>query len=146
MLDGGGGRPGIPLSEERRRELGELNRRLNTGKHASDETKAKMSAARKGKQRATGIIDKAVQRRSENMLEGKKYDTMKLSVEDVVEIKNKLMNGENRKAIADAYHISASNINAIRSNRSWKFVIVEGWDDYCAQTRQSRSATTRSND
>lgn len=146
IADGGGGAPGVPLSQERRKELGELNRRLNTGKKASDETRQRMSEARKGKKRPEGMGAKMIATRHEKLLKGEKLETTKLQPDQVVDIKKQLMNNVSWNDLAKQYNVSKSNINAIRSNRSWKFIVVDGWDEYCeanktnTRARQSRSA------
>lgn len=146
ITDGGDGAKGIPLSLERRKELGELNRILNTGKKASAETKAKMSKARRGKKRSKECIEKVIQTKANNLLNGGSIAQSKLKASDVYEIKRALMNNISYETIARQFNVSASNINAIRTNRSWKFVEVEGWEEYCkthtnnTKARQSRSA------
>ena len=146
ILSGGGGRSGIPLPEYRRKELGELNRRLNTGKKASNETKQKMSEIRKGKPRDPDTIEKMVKTKSQFFLDGKEENVAKITAQDAAEIKKALMNKEKWENLAQRYGVSKSNINAIRSNRSWRYVYVEGWDKYlednkeAKRARQSRSA------
>lgn len=146
MLDGGGGRPGIPLSEKRKKELGELNRILNTGKKASEETKKKMSQARKGKKRKEATTEKILNTKHNRILSGQKIQQQKLTPEQVIEIKKLIMNGNEWIEIAQMYGVSRSNINAIRSNRSWQYVVVDGWENFCeshkynVRARQSRSA------
>ena len=146
MLTGGGGRPGIPLSEQHKKELGELNRILNTGKKASEETKKKMSEKRKGIKRSKEDMDKAVNTRTKRILEGKRMATQKLTPEQAREIKIDIMNNMSYEYLAKKYNVSYSNINAIRSNRSWKYIEVDGWNEYCennknnVRARQSRSA------
>ena len=146
MLSGGGGRPGIPLSEERKKQLGELNKVLNTGKKASSEIRQKMSKARKGKKRNKEDMDKTVATRTNNIVSGSKYKTQKITFDQAIEIKKALMANVSYDDLAATYQITYSNINAIRSNRSWKYAYVEGWDDYCktnkhnTRARQSRSA------
>ena len=146
MADGGGGRKGMPLSLKRRAELGELNRILNTGKRASDETRQKMSASRKGMKRDKSVFDKVVKTRSKNFMEGKPAKTAKITAKEAKEIKIAIMNNVSYQDLSEQYGVTYSNINAIRSNRSWKFVEVDGWDEYCRthktnrRARQSRSA------
>lgn len=146
ILDGGGGRKGIPLSEERKKELGELNRILNTGKKASEETKKKMSERRKGKKRTKEDMDKTVNTRINSILNGTVYKTQKINSEQAREIKEALINNVSYEYLAEKYGITYSNINAIRSNRSWKYINVEGWNEHCethknnVRARQSRSA------
>jgi group I intron endonuclease len=146
MLAGGGGRPGIPLSEERRKELGALNKILNTGKKASEETRKKMSEKRKGIKRTKEDMDKAVNTRINRILSGDKKKTQKITPDQARSIKQDIMNNMSYTYLAEKYNVSYSNINAIRSNRSWKYVDVDGWDEYCennknnVRARQSRSA------
>ena len=146
MLSGGGGRPGIPLPEHRKKELGELNRLLNTGKKASEETKRKMSEKRKGIKRKKEDMDKMLETRVNRILSGKVMGNQKITPEQAREIKIDIMNNMSYEYLADKYNISYSNINAIRSNRSWRYVKVDGWDEYCknnknnVRARQSRSA------
>lgn len=138
IIDGGGGRGGIPMSEETKRRLGELNRVLNTGKKASEETKRKMSNSRRGKHRKPEDIRKAVETRHNNILSGNQNGTTKLTTDQVKEIKIMLMKGFPYDVISAKFNISKSNINAIRSNRSWRFVIVKGWDEYLRTTKRTK--------
>lgn len=146
LTDGGDGAKGMPMPEYQKRRLGDLNRRLNTGKRASKETKAKMSAMRKGKRRSQESIDKWRKTKNEFLLNGGSIAQSKLTAKEAAEIKEKLILGVTYKELAAEYNISNSNINAIRSNRSWNFVKVDGWDEYCKthihnyKTWQSRSA------
>lgn len=49
LSSGGGGRSGVQLSDEHKQKIGEKNRLNMMGRKATEETKRKMSAARKGK-------------------------------------------------------------------------------------------------
>lgn len=146
IADGGDGAKGVRPSDENIRRLAELNRIYNTGKKASEETKQRMSEARKGKKRPTGMGEKMIKTRHDKIINGESMKTTKLTPEQVVDIKRKLMDNISWDDLAEEYHISRSNINAIRSNRSWTFVEVEGWNEYCeshktnTRARQSRSA------
>ena len=146
ISDGGDGAPGVKPTEENIRKLAELNRIYNTGKKASDETKQRMSDAHKGKKRPEGFGSKVVETRHEKILNGEKLQTTKLTPEQVSDIKIQLMNNVSWQDLAEQYNVSRSNINAIRSNRSWTFVYVDGWDEYCethktnTRARQSRGA------
>jgi group I intron endonuclease len=140
ISDGGKGALGVPMTEENRKFHAEHNRILNTGKKASEETKRKMSEKRKGKHRGRAIMEKAIRTRNEKYLNGSSTKQSKINVEQVREIKQALMQGVKWSILAEKYGVSKSNINAIRSNRSWKFVEVEGWNEYIDQARQSRSA------
>ena len=138
MIDGGGGRGGVPMPEETKHRLSELNRILNTGKKASEETKRKMSESRRGKQRKTEDIEKAVFTRQQKLLDGEEIKTAKLTPEQVEQIKIMLMRGVPYDYISQEFNVSKSNINAIRSNRSWKFVEVDGWDEYLRTVKRTK--------
>lgn len=138
MIDGGGGRGGIPMSEETKRRLGELNRVLNTGKRASEETKRKMSESRRGKHRKPEDIQKAVNTRQNRILSGTQNGTTKLTSDQAKQIKQMLMCGVPYDVISQKFNISKYNINAIRSNRSWRFVYVDGWDEYLETTKRTK--------
>jgi len=146
MLSGGVGRPGVALPEFRKKELAELNRILNTGKKASAETRFKMSQSQKGRKMTEEALSKRKKTKQENILNGVKYKVQKITPEQAFQIKKDLMNNVSYEYLAVKYGITYSNINAIRSNRSWKYVQVDGWDEYCkthvnnVRARQSRSA------
>ena len=130
LQDGGQPTSGPILSDETRKHIGECNRIHNLGKKASKETREKMSKSRLGKPRKKDDIDKMITTRVQKIKDGVKMKTMKLTPEDVVEIKLGLMNGVTYEELSSRYNISKSNINAIRSNRSWKYVHVDGWDEF----------------
>lgn len=149
ISDGGKGALGVPMTEENKRFHAEHNKILNTGKRASNETKRKMSETRrKLGPRPLDVIQKARASKEQKFLEGN-YDnkTAKITVEDAKLIKIALMQNVLYEDLAKEFGVSRSNINAIRSNRSWKFVFVPGWEEYCEsnkynrQARQSRGAT-----
>lgn len=146
VADGGEGAPGVKPSEENIRRLAELNRIYNTGKKASEETKERMSKSRKGKKRPEEVGKKMIATRHKKLIDGETLKTTKLTPDNVAEIKTQLMNNVSWQDLADQFNVSRSNINAIRSNRSWTFVQVEGWDEYCethktnTRARQSRGA------
>lgn len=52
----------------------------------------------------------------------KKRGGIKLSIDDVIEIKKRLSNKEFHKDIAKDYGVSISQISAINTNRKWKHV------------------------
>lgn len=142
ISDGGRGALGVPMTEANRRFHAEHNRILNTGKKASDETKRKMSESRMGHPVRVETIDKMLNTKAKNYLDGVQTNIAKITAKEAYEIKEALINGASYDELSQKYNISRSNINAIRSNRSWKFVEVDGWNEYCSthRARQSRSA------
>lgn len=122
-------------NEENMKLLSELNKRLNTGKKATEETKRKMSNAKKGRPANREGIERGLQTRAEFFLSGNMNAHTKISAKEAEEIKKMLMNEVPYKEISEKYGISKSNINAIRSNRSWTFVKVDGWDEFCKTHR-----------
>lgn len=138
IQDGGQVSSGPVLSSETRKKIGQINRQKNLGKKASEETKRKMAATRTGMRQSTSTINKMITTRTERIKNGEILATQKLTVPMVIEIKTALMNGENWKDIAAKYNISPSNINAIRSNRSWRYVHVDGWDEYLNSHKRSK--------
>lgn len=130
------------------KSLGELNKILNTGKKASEETKLKMSKARTGKPHD---VNKSVEKRKEKLLAGEKLKTATLTIDEVREIKIELMKDlKSQDEIAKKFNVKKSTISAIMNNRSWTFVEVEGWSefvDYCKTTPwRQRKANARTTD
>ncbi len=137
LSDGGQGMHGIPMPSHVKELLVFLNKRLNTGKHASAETKKRMSESRKGTKRTKETVLKMVQTKENRILSGNTTKCCKLTVEEVKQIKQMLMNGIPYSEIANQFAVSFSNINAIRSNRSWRYVQVEGWDKYLKTNKRT---------
>ena len=146
ISDGGKGALGVPMTEANRKFHAEHNRILNTGKKASEETKRKMSEARKGIPLDKNLVKKMRESKEKKYLQNIKTNMNKITAQEAKEIKIALMNNISYDDLSAMYGVSKSNINAIRSNRSWRFVEVEGWEEYCennkhnSRARQSRSA------
>lgn len=115
IIDGGGGRRGVPLTEEHKRKIGETNRQRMLGKKASEETKLKMSLSRKGR-----IL---------------KHNGIVLNEELAYIIKTKLINGKTPSGIAKELNIAYKHVNNILSNNSWSTVHVDGWDEFIANRK-----------
>lgn len=140
ISDGGKGATGVHMTEANRKFHAEHNRILNTGKKASEETKKKMSQTKKGKPIKEETLNKMLKTKAEKYLSGNKNKLSKITAVEAKEIKIALMNNVSYDELSEKYSVSKSNINAIRSNRSWKFVEVEGWNKYCeANKRISRA-------
>lgn len=140
ILPGGGA--------EMHKALGELNRMLNLGKKASEETRKKMSESRLGKPNPG--IPKAVKTRGEKLLSGEKLKTATLTPDDVRTIKLELMNGATQGELAKRFNVVQGTIEAIFHDKTWKFVEVEGWAEfvaYCKTTPwRQRKANARTTD
>ncbi|PGO60728.1 GIY-YIG nuclease family protein [Priestia megaterium] len=78
----------------------------------SEETKAKVSASRKG------------------LTAGENHPSSKLTKNDVVEIKKRLINGESQRSIAKTFNVARSTIVFIQNGTTWSDVIVEGFNPY----------------
>lgn len=140
ISDGGKGATGVPMTEANRKFHAEHNRILNTGKKASEETKKKMSQTKKGRPIKEETLNKMLKTKAKKYLSGNKNKLSKITAVEAKEIKIALMNNVSYDELSEKYSVSRSNINAIRSNRSWKFVEVKGWNEYCeANKRNSRA-------
>lgn len=53
-----------------------------------------------------------------------------LKEEQVIDIKNRLINGESVDILAVEYGVKPTTIVHIQRNRRWKYVIVDGWEEY----------------
>ena len=110
IIDGGGGRSGVSLTDEHKRKIGEKNRINMAGRKHSSETKRKMSENKKGK-----ILN---------------VDKLTISFEIAADIKNKLMNGDKPSKISKDMGIPYKTINGILSNNTYNSVYVEGWNEF----------------
>lgn len=119
ILDGGSGLRGLTFSDEHKRKIGEKNRINMTGRKHTDETKRKMSEARKGKHA----------NRSD----------YRVTIDEVKRIKTLLVSGVKPSDVARNLNVDYKAVNAILSNNCWKDVQVDGWDDF----RNNRKTWTR---
>lgn len=133
QTDGGDGAKGTKLSEENVRKLAELNRKLNTGKKASEETKERMSKTHKQWHRDHPMSEaqkiKTKHARLAKLNAGEN-GTQKITPPVVEEIQKLLMAGYKQADVARMFDLSQTNISAIKNGRSWTFVSVEGWDEW----------------
>lgn len=89
-----------PLSSEAKKKIGEKNRQHMLGRKASAETKKKMSNKRKGSQNCFA----------------------KLNEQDVIEIRNLIIEGVSDRAISKQYNVTPNNISHIRKGDTWSHV------------------------
>lgn len=82
-------------------------------------------------------VSKMLQTRTDKILSGNNTKSCKITAKDAKQIKQMLMEGFAYEDIANRFSISFSNVNAIRSNRSWKYVQVEGWNEYLKTTKRT---------
>ena len=54
--------------------------------------------------------------------EQKSYQAAKLSADDVRRIRNKLLNGQSPKSIAQFFQVSVSCVYAIKNGKTWDWV------------------------
>lgn len=104
---------GKHLSEEVKRKISNTQKGgtgLNKNKHFSDETKRKISENRKG-----------ISMKEETKIKLAKIKG-KLTIEQVIEIKNLLVQNVSQVKIAKQFNISSGTINKIKSGIRWKFV------------------------
>lgn len=110
---GGNNFSGVRPSKDKIKMLSELNKKLNTNKSASIETKKKMSDAHNDKKIKINSSGSHILEKS-----------------DVKVIKKRLMSGESVNVIARDYEVTPGCISCINMNKNWKSVFVDGWDEY----------------
>lgn len=154
QTDGGDGAKGTKLSEENVRKLAELNRKLNTGKKASKETRERMSKSHKQWHRDHLISEETKQKNKQTRLvklNSGTNGTQKVTPPIVEEIQRLLMAGNKQADVAARFGLSQTNVSAIKNGRSWTFVSIEGWDEWrkkrhratlCQADSTSEGATT----
>lgn len=114
ILDGGGGRNGVPMSKNAKQIIGEKNRVNMTGKKLSEETKSKMSLTHKS-----------------NYRNHKRHNRNNVLDENIAfKAKKLLMNGIPAKDVAKKLNVTYGSINGIISNNAWSVVYVDGWEDF----------------
>lgn len=139
LIGGDTGRKGLPLSEKAKQLIGEKNRINMTGRKASDETKAKMSASQferyknwseeqrvafgkmiSDRTRGHHWQDEAKQRFAE--LQRQKPNSAKYTPDDIRTIRRKYEAGVSKQALANEYNTSPAYINSIIKRRRWKYI------------------------
>lgn len=142
MTTGGEGKKNCPASEHAKKITGEKNRIHNLGKKASDETKAKMSKAQKGRKlsevnknklRASRLGVKWSDEHKQNLSKshsGDKNAGAVINESIAYEIKRCLIDGLSVKDIIKNLGVSRDIIRSIQNSRAWTCVKIEGWNDY----------------
>lgn len=100
----GGYGEGLRPSKEKIKNLANINRKINKGKTLSNDTRNKMS-----KSNRHGAV---------------------LTYSDVYNIKLDLIHGKGINDLAREYNVSFSCISLINVNKTWKSVVVPGWEEY----------------
>lgn len=122
---------------------GEKNRQHLLGRKLSEETKAKMRKSSKHLSPSTEnrkalshyMSNRIVSDETKEKLKaanlGENSPVTNFTIKDVIEIKMSLITGElSIKELSKKFNVSYSCISAIKNNRSWKHVYVDGWEEY----------------
>lgn len=150
ITSGGGGRPGVPMSESAKQKLGAANRIHMTGKKLSDETRAKMRASSKHHSPSPEHIRALSEYMSNRNISdetkdkirqaniGSKSPSAKIDESIALNIKRDIMAGLSLYDVADKNNASYGIISAIVSNRTWKHVEADGWDTFVSNRKTSK--------
>lgn len=135
IADGGKGCPGVHISDEAKKIIGEKNRQHNLGKKASEETKLKMSLARKGRKPSPESIEKGRLKRIGMKLSqetkmkisiansGERCALAKYTKEQIFLAREIYDNGcKDYKYISEKTGISYGAINGIVKRKRWKYI------------------------
>lgn len=108
--------------------LAEINRVLNTGRHASEETKRKMSESRKGKKKSKEEIIRTSKTKRDKKIS-------KYSSELIRKIKSMLKDKVRQKTIAQIFNIPVSTVSAINNGKV-------GWWENASDLKDNPVAAT----
>lgn len=115
ILKGGGGRRGVPMSEHAKQIVGLKNREHMLGRKHTEETKRKMSEARKGQPYTRHGVSTVIN-------------------EDIArQIKKDLMAGRRPMDIASELGINYRIVNNMLNADTWSCASIEGWDEFRKQ-------------
>lgn len=139
MTIGGEGKKSCPMSERAKLIVGEKNKKHNLGKKHSESTKKKMkesSPRRKLTEKQTLALRESrigskhteeTKEKMKNKKIGSNNKVSKLDEVKVTEIKKLIMQGEAMTNIGKDFGVDRMTITAIRDNKTWIHVEVEGW-------------------
>ena len=122
LLGGGGGRLGYKMKDSTKALIGAKNREHMTGKKHSEETKQSMSKTRTGQD----YVWKS---------------KITISEDQARRIKELLISGCSLRDAATATGVDYKVVNRIVSCNAYKYVLVDGWDEFLA-SRQTYSRLT----
>lgn len=142
MTKGGEGLCGYEIPDDIRKYIGEINRQRMTGTKLSESTKQKMRESSRHLSPSQSTIDKVRQYMKNRTVSdvtkeklriantGSNSPVTHLNESDVRIIKTELIRGTKQSVLAENYNVSMGVISAIANNRTWKHVMVDGWEDY----------------
>ena len=109
------------------KQIAKSYNKKNGGDHVFVTEKGLMSISNYMTHRKVGDETKEKLR---NINLGDKNPVRKICANDVIKIKQDLISHKNQGDIAKEYGVSLGLISAIANNRSWKHIIIEGWQEY----------------
>lgn len=92
------------------------------------------------------LLENRIKLISVNRRTGERNVQSKLTADIVSDIKIMLINNLTHSHIARQFNVDRSCIGSIANNKTWKYVVVDGWDDYLANKKRvsgSRIATSK---
>lgn len=120
-----GGDGGLVFTQETRKLISQKNKKSMKGKHLSE---YQLNAL---KEANTGIKRSAEQKEFlSRRFSGENSNFSILKEKQVIDIKNRLVNGESVDVLANEYGVKPTTIVNIQRNRRWKYVIVDGLNEY----------------
>lgn len=148
MTEGGSGKRGCPMSERAKAIVGAKNRVHNLGKKASPETRAKMSRSSKHtrpteehkqklRERMVGrTVSEETRKKLSERFRGENSPSATINTETAAKIKRMLMSGLTQREISQELDIKYGVVSCIKLNKNWKHVLVDGWDEWCAENNK----------
>ena len=94
------------------------------GAKRSDETKKAKSECQKEKWKDESYRSLHLSHLSKNWKSGESHHMSKISVQDVIEIKNKLKEGLSHKEISEILNVSIHSVKDIGRGKTWKSVLI----------------------
>jgi group I intron endonuclease len=120
-----GGDGGINFTAESKHRIAEKARKRMTGSKLSEENKKVLSESVRGMKRS-----EEQKKFLSIYFSGDNCNLAKLNEEQVVQIKTKLIAGCSYEDLATEFCVKPQTIIHIAYGRRWKYVKVDGWEDY----------------